>query len=147
VSTPPPKEQQGHDQWSEMNQIIKSKSPRTSLPATGSPVHAIRRCSRPLCSSQSTVGTPPGHQHSWHQTEPRGPATTFPRCPIPQDPTACTPPSPRPDPFHTPREGSRTTDPAGSPAAHHQRSTHELHPRTLVSMADVWHRRTGADAP
>jgi hypothetical protein len=49
-----------------------------------------RRCSRPLCSSQRTVGTP-GDRSDRSTRSPRAvPASR--RMPIPQDPTACTSP-------------------------------------------------------
>jgi hypothetical protein len=55
------------------------------------------RCSRPLCSSQSTNSTPPptttvaaGKACKKYRTRPES------RCPVPQDPTTCTRPAAQP---------------------------------------------------
>jgi hypothetical protein len=51
-----------------------------------------RRCSRPLCSSQRTVGTPDHRARNPMHPKSEETAPAFQRAPIPQDPTACTSP-------------------------------------------------------
>ena len=53
------------------------------------------RCSRPLCSSQSTGGTLPATSLTPAQRKAQKDSVTR-RCPVPQDPTACTPRHPLP---------------------------------------------------
>lgn len=55
------------------------------------PAFASLRCSRPLCSSQSTGGTPPSPTRRPAQTRPT--KTSHQRCLSPQDPTTCTRPT------------------------------------------------------
>jgi hypothetical protein len=81
--------------------------------------YRVRRCSRPLCSSQRTTGHPPtapaeprsptGERAVREQAGPdtrKPPPPGQPRAgPLPQDPTACLRPAPTPTtPFHTPPE-------------------------------------------
>jgi hypothetical protein len=59
------------------------------------------RCSRPLCSSQSTNSTPPPRSPSRRPVRPaevpsRPPPEEDDRCPVPQDPTTCTRPAHQP---------------------------------------------------
>ena len=60
------------------------------------------RCSRPLCSSQNTVGT---HPHPTTQMRQKmGPEVRFdhPAGPVPQDPTACMCHTSQPETFLAP---------------------------------------------
>ena len=63
--TPPTPERMSEETNDLINQIIKEPSRRWSL-----------RCSRPLCSSQNTVGTPHPPAHSRQDKGPRGSGTT-----------------------------------------------------------------------
>ena len=90
-----------------------------------------QRCSRPLCSSQHTVGTPPSPatpvQQEVRETRPAHP--TGHTRPIPQDPTACTPPYWTTMTRSRLPERSRTENTTGLPEANHQCSTLEHPPR------------------
>lgn len=98
---------------------------------------ASLRCSRPLCSSQSTGGTPPGRPTRGDQTRPRGAVTTVTRsCPVPQDPTACMRQKPHPEPFQTPEEA--VLDPKVTLRHLVKCSTHELPAKNVCLRSGFW---------
>jgi len=72
----------------------------------------VKRCSRPLCSSQRTTRHPPHdparptHTHRRHSgTRNRKALTRSNGCPLPQDPTACLQPATRSPPRSLPVRG------------------------------------------
>src|SRR6478736_1342426 len=79
----------------------------------------LQRCSRPLCSSQSTGGTQPHHQQNRQR-------------PVPQDPTACRCDTRNPPPFQPPSEESGVLEEEPHPSHHVKCSTLEPQPGTFV---------------
>jgi hypothetical protein len=90
--------------------------------------HLNRRCSRPLCSSQSTVGTPSASAAAEPARGPRG-SSGLPADPSGPNSVHAVDPPPRlvPDP------GGSYLSCVGLPTAHRQRSTLELTTRERVS--------------
>jgi len=111
------------------------------------------RCSRPLCSSQHTVGTPPNHRDELQRSgkSPRHPIPdrSRPRRPIPQDPTACTPPVLRATPAFPPPK-RRTSRCRRFRTANRRCSTHELTTAERMPAKWLWQSersRPAAEAP
>ena len=116
----------------------------------------LLRCSRPLCSSQHTVGTPclNAIRVSAQKSEKPAPARHCSslaalaaplRCPVPQDPTACmSRPSPS-DAFQQKRSSRVLAAPASSRPLS-QSSTHELPPRHIRSRCGFWLHDPRADS-
>ena len=93
------------------------------------------RCSRPLCSSQSTGGTPHHLPNRRDNKRPRG-TDQIPKDPhpVPQDPTAC-----RCDTRNPPRSHrKRCTKRELLPSHHVKCSTHELPAKNMCSRSGVW---------
>lgn len=92
------------------------------------------RCSRPLCSSQSTGGTPSRHPHRGNNKRPRGTETIRRSHPVPQDPTAC-----RCDIRNPPRSHrKRCTKRELLPSHHVKCSTHELPAKNERLRSGFW---------
>jgi hypothetical protein len=117
----------------------------------------VKRCSRPLCSSQPTTSHHPGRPHrtrtphegagglrpgmALRRESPRN-RNRF-RVPLPQDPTACLRPrSTPPPPFHAPT-GCSTRGRQDTGGRTGQRSTLEHHPDTPRRIGMIHRHRSG----
>ena len=118
--------------------IAITRTTPTNRPAP----YADLRCSRPLCSSQHTIGTnqatsnrqrPISPNEGPSRPNPEPPQPWQPGSPVPQDPTTCTSRHQPPDPFPTPSEEDAVLDPGNQSRLHCQCSTHEQPSNTLGS--------------
>ena len=118
---------------------LKSHEPiqRSSIVSNPSRKMSSLRCSRPLCSSQSTGGTLPAtNQPAGAKKGPEETVTR--RCPVPQDPTACMPRHPNPHRSNH-RSGVLAEDPDQRGLV--KCSTHELPAETFALIRALSLRR------